>query len=57
MTITIKPGKDAKRLTEAIEKLKEKPSSKAFDAYKYLGKLNKGVNALDYQEKARNEWG
>ena len=57
MTITIKPGKDAKRLTEAIEKLKEKPSSKAFNAYKYLGKLNKGVNALDYQEKALNEWG
>ena len=39
MTITIKPGKDAKRLTEAIEKLKEKPSSKAvsythLDVYK-----------------------
>lgn len=56
MTITIEPGKDAKRLTEAIERLKEKPSSKAFDAYKYLGKLKKGVDALDYQEKARHEW-
>ena len=56
MTITIEPGKDAKRLIEAIERLKEKPSSKAFDAYKYLGKLKKGVDALDYQEKARHEW-
>lgn len=56
MTVTIEPGKDAKRLTEAIERLKEKPSSKAFDAYKYLGKLKKGVDALDYQEKARHEW-
>ena len=56
MTITIRPGEEAKRIAEAIEKLKEKPSPKAFDAYKYLGKLKKGVNALDYQEKARNEW-
>ncbi len=56
MTITIKPGEEAKRIAEAIEKLKEQPSPKAFDAYKYLGKLKKGVNALDYQEKARNEW-
>ncbi|GHB82870.1 hypothetical protein [Persicitalea jodogahamensis] len=56
MTITINSGKKAKSLAEAIDKLKEKPSSKAFDAYKYLGKLKKGVDAIDYQQMARDEW-
>lgn len=56
MTITIKPGEKTKSIAEAIDKLKDKPSPKAFDAYKYLGKLKKGVDALDYQKKARNEW-
>lgn len=55
MTILIKTGKKAKSIDEAVEEIREKPSTRAFDASKYLGKLKKGVDALDYQKKARNE--
>lgn len=56
MTILIKTGKKAKSIDEVVEKIREKLSTRAFDASKYLGKLKKGVDALDYQKKARNEW-
>ncbi len=56
MIITIKPGKRNQDLSDAVEKIKKNSSTKTFDAYKYLGKLKKEVNALDFQEKARDEW-
>ncbi len=56
MTITINSGQETKSIAEAIDKLEDKPSPKAFDAYKYLGKLKKGVDALSYQQRVRDEW-
>ncbi len=56
MTILIESGKQPNKISEAVEQIQSKSSSKAFDAHKYLGKLKKGIDALDYQKKVRNEW-
>ncbi len=56
MIVPIKSGKKNQALSDAVEKIKKSSSTKTFDAYKYLGRLKKGVDALDHQEKARNEW-
>ncbi len=54
MAIEIKKNIDRSQLDEELVKLPKK--RKVIDLKKYFGKVDFGVDGLEYQLKIRNEW-
>ena len=53
MVLTITKGMGRKKLNEAIRKMKH---TKKLDAKRHLGKVKWNEDALEFQERLRNEW-
>jgi hypothetical protein len=53
MAITIRKKLGKEKLNEVLRKIKH---SKKLNAKRHLGKVKWDVDALEYQQKLRNEW-
>ena len=53
MAITIKKESGKEKLNEVLKKIKH---SKKLNAKRHLGKVKWNEDALEYQQKVRNEW-
>ncbi|MEX0724383.1 MAG: hypothetical protein WD053_10915 [Gracilimonas sp.] len=56
MTVTINKKNSIKEIRAAIQKASSKPSKKRVEIDRYFGKVNFGMDGLEYQKKVRNEW-
>jgi hypothetical protein len=58
MEIVINKNSDLKEIDKILMNIEPHPSNqrKIFKAEKYLGKLNWGEDALQFQKKMRDEW-
>ncbi|MFD2531793.1 hypothetical protein [Gracilimonas halophila] len=56
MTLTINKKDSIKKIREAIEKASSKRKKNKVDIDRYFGKVNFGMDGLEYQKKVRNEW-
>jgi hypothetical protein len=56
MSHTIRKNDTSKAIQEAIREMKEKRKKKPIDLDRFFGKVNFGVDGLEYQKRIRNEW-
>ena len=56
MTVIINRKNSIKEIRAAIKKASSKAKKKKVDIDRYFGKVNFGMNGLEYQKKVRNEW-
>ena len=56
MTVTIKKSQSTKQIDKKLKDLSKKKQQKGLDANAWFGKINFGVDGLDYQKKIRDEW-
>lgn len=56
MVTVIKKGSDHKEISERFEQLSQTSKQKAFDAYKFCGKLKIAEDPEDIQKRLRDEW-
>lgn len=58
MVITIKKNAPAKVINDALKTIAKQPKKplKGFEPKKFEGKLKRGFDGLEYQNKVRNEW-
>ena len=56
MSNTIRKNDTSKAIQEAIREMKEKRKKKPIDLDRFFGKVNFGVDGLEYQKRIRNEW-
>lgn len=56
MVTTIKRGASKEEIKAIFLKLGQKSSKKGFDAYKFCGTVKFFEDALDIQNKMRDEW-
>lgn len=56
MTLTINKKDSIKEIREAIQKASSQRKKKKVDIDRYFGKVDLGMDELEYQKKVRNEW-
>ena len=56
MTVRVSSKASKSEIEEAIRKIADQNSKKGFNAKKFLGKVVRGLDGLEYQKLVRNEW-
>jgi len=56
MSLTIHKKDSDKTIREKIRQATERKKKKKIDIDHYFGKVNFGVDGLEYQKKIRDEW-
>lgn len=56
MSLTIHKKDSEKTIREKIRQATERKKKKKIDIDHYFGKVNFGVDGLEYQKKIRDEW-
>ena len=56
MSVVIHKKDSIKTIREAIEKASSRKKKKPVDIGRYFGKVNFGIDGLEYQKKLRDEW-
>ncbi|MDR9367309.1 MAG: hypothetical protein RI575_18390 [Balneolaceae bacterium] len=56
MSRTIHKDDSAEAIQRTIRKMVEKKKKKPIDLDRYFGKVDFGMDGLDYQKSIRNEW-
>lgn len=56
MSVKLHKKDSAQAIREAIKKASSHKKKKSVDIDRYFGKVNFGMDGLEYQKKVRNEW-
>jgi hypothetical protein len=56
MTVRVSTKASKSEIVEAVKKVTKQRSKKVFNAKKYLGKVVRGIDGLEYQKMVRDEW-
>jgi len=56
MSVTIHKNQSTRQIDEKIKELLKKKPKKGLDANAWSGKINFGMDGLEYQKKIRDEW-
>jgi len=56
MSVTINKNQSTRQINKKLNELSKKKPHKGIDANAWLGKVNFGIDGLEYQKKIRDEW-
>lgn len=56
MSVTIYKNDSKKVIRETIQKVMDSKKKESIPLDRYFGKIQFGINGLEYQKKVRNEW-